>query len=110
MTNILTRLFRAKGGAPAKLPTVTAAPNTDGYGVLSVIRPGAQAAVVRCIQLISDTVAAMPLLHQRLNGKIFAPVGNSELSVLLNIEPNSTATAVDFWRAVMAAMLSDGVA
>lgn len=110
MTNILTRLFRAKSGAPAKLPTVTAAPNTDGYGVLSVIRPGAQAAVVRCIQLISDTVAAMPLLHQRLNGKIFAPVGNSELSVLLNIEPNSTATAVDFWRAVMAAMLSDGVA
>lgn len=109
MASIFTKIFRTRAKSGAPLPVVTSAPISYGTSLFSEVKPGAQAAVVRCVQLISDTIAAMPLLHQRKQGAIFAEVSQSEVGLLLNIEPNATATGVDFWRAVITSMLFDGV-
>ena len=57
------------------------------------------ATVFRCVRLISESVAQLPLIYEE-RGKdgIRRPVTDSLLPYLLTVEPMESMTAFDFWR------------
>ncbi|MDE6498229.1 MAG: phage portal protein [Muribaculaceae bacterium] len=66
------------------------------------------ATVFRCVRLLSESVASLPLLHERLRDGIFTDTGDSGLYYLLNVQPDDAVNAFDFWRQVVQEMLLDG--
>lgn len=66
------------------------------------------ATVYRCIKLLSDSVAVLPLQYMRLKDNRFVADLNSRLHYLLNVQPDSALSAFDFWRLVVIRTLVDG--
>lgn len=66
------------------------------------------ATVYRCIKLLSDSVAVLPLQYMRLKDSRFVADVNSRLTYLLNVQPDSALSAFDFWRLVVIRTLVDG--
>ncbi|MGI6243806.1 MAG: hypothetical protein ACOYJK_09805, partial [Prevotella sp.] len=56
------------------------------------------ATVYRCVQLLSESVANLPLLYMRLKDGIFVTDTNSRLHYLLTVQPDYTRSAFDFWK------------
>jgi len=56
------------------------------------------ATVYRCVNLLADSVANLPMQYMRLKNDIFVEDKTSRLHYLLNIQPNAYMSAVDFWR------------
>src|SRR5574344_1880694 len=55
------------------------------------------ATVYRCVKLLSESVANLPIQVMRLKGDLFATDTSSRLSYLLNIQPDNNTNAFDFW-------------
>lgn len=66
------------------------------------------ATVFRCVRLLSESVANLPLKYMRKKGDIFVEDTDSSLHYLLTIQPSETYNAFDFWAKVVEEMLLEG--
>lgn len=66
------------------------------------------ATVFRCVKLLSESVANLPLQYVRRRDGVFADVDNQRLDYLLNVQPDYAVNAFDFWRQVVQELLLDG--
>jgi len=66
------------------------------------------ATVFRCVKLLSESVANLPLQYLKRKDGIFAEVSNDRLDYLLNVQPDNAINAFDFWRQVVQELLLDG--
>lgn len=65
--------------------------------------------VFRCVRLLSESVANLPLRYMRLKNGIFVDdVDSSRLHYLLNVQPNELFSAYDFWAQTVQQMLLNG--
>ena len=68
------------------------------------------AAVYRCVRLISDSIASMPVEYQRRVAGVFEPWQSHPYYDRLTVEPNANTGAHDFWAMAVSQILCDGVA
>lgn len=66
------------------------------------------ATVYRCVNLLADSVAVLPMQYMRLKDGRFVVDGNSRLNYLLNVQPDAAMSAFDFWRQVVQYLLLEG--
>ena len=66
------------------------------------------ATVFRCVKLLSESVANLPLQYLRRRDGIFKEVDNNSLDYLLNVQPDYAVNAFDFWRQIVQELLLDG--
>lgn len=93
-----------KSGAPSYVPRI---------GATSLLIYGDSAAmcvatVFRCVKLLSESVANLPLQYLKRKDGIFTEVDNARLDYLLNVQPDYAVNAFDFWRQVVQELLLDG--
>lgn len=83
-------------------------PRTGGVWTLPSRSAMSVAAVYRCVTLLSNSVAQLPLRYLRKRGGLFVPDDTSVLTYLLGVQPNAAMSAFDFWAQVVANVLLDG--
>lgn len=66
------------------------------------------ATVYRCVKLLSESVANLPIQYLRLKDEIFVEDTNSRLHYLLTVQPDKALSAFDFWVQVVQNVLLDG--
>lgn len=66
------------------------------------------ATVFRCVKLLSESVANLPLQYLKRRGDIFVDANNARFDYLLNVQPDYAINAFDFWRQVVQELLLDG--
>lgn len=66
------------------------------------------ATVYRCVKILSESVANLPLQYMRLKDGVFTEDTNSRLHYLLTVQPDFTTSAFDFWVRVVERTLLDG--
>lgn len=93
--------------------TSAPSPRTGDYTqLLDFLGTGASAlsvaAVYRCVQLLSESVANLPMLYMRKKGDIFVEDTSSRLHYLLTVQPDFTKSAFDFWKETIEHVLLDG--
>lgn len=105
--------FRREDNAAAPTtPTAPESPRTGDY--TSVFDYCASysdlslATVYRCVRLLSESVANLPIRFMRLKGDVFVPDLSSRLHYLLTVQPDATISAFDFWCQVVENVLLDG--
>lgn len=96
--------------APIAAPNTASVPRTGGiYPLLlaggNELRVGT---VYRCVNLLADSVANLPIQYMRKKGDIFVEDISSSLHYLLTVQPCPTMSAVDFWRQVVQYVLLRG--
>ena len=64
--------------------------------------------VYRCVQLLSDSVASLPLLVKRRKGELFVAADGDPLSFLLGIEPDAATSAHDWKKQIVVDLLLRG--
>lgn len=103
----IRNLFR-RSSTEAAAPTAT--PRTGAVSLLPVNGGSALnvATVYRCVNLLADAVANLPVQYMRKKGDIFVEDRSSRLHYLLNVQPCSYMSAVDFWRQVVQYLLLNG--
>lgn len=106
LRNNIRKFFRREAKA-AETPNPT--PRTGGISLLPANGTALSVATVyRCVNLLADSVANLPMQYMRLKGDIFAEDRGSRLHYLLNVQPCSYMSAVDFWRQVVQYLLLNG--
>lgn len=89
--------------------TAGSAPRTGSVSLFSAAGVALNVATVyRCVNLLADSVANLPVQYMRMKGNIFVEDRNSRLHYLLNVQPCEYMSAVDFWRQVVQYILLDG--
>lgn len=66
------------------------------------------ATVYRCVKLLSESVATLPLQYMRRRDGVFENFADARLDYLLNVQPDYAINAYDFWRQVVTELLLDG--
>nr|DAN35895.1 MAG TPA: portal protein [Caudoviricetes sp.] len=66
------------------------------------------ATVFRCVKLLSESVANLPLQYLIRKDGIFTEAYDARLDYLLNVQPDYAVNAFDFWRQVVQELLLDG--
>lgn len=66
------------------------------------------ATVYRCVRLLSESVASLPLQIRRQNGPALTVDTTTPLHRLLNVETDPATSAFDFWRAAVVEILLEG--
>ena len=66
------------------------------------------ATVFRCVKLLSESIANLPVQYLKRRGDIFIDAKNANLDYLLNVQPDYALNAFDFWRQVGQELLLDG--
>lgn len=66
------------------------------------------AAVYRCVKLLSESVANLPLQYMRLKDGIFVEDKTDRLHYLLTVQPDFTKSAFDFWKETVEHVLLTG--
>lgn len=105
--SLFTRIFgRREAPAPVKRESGDAekpAPPTPRQGgtlwpFYSTNTALCVATIYRCVKLLSESVAALPVQVMRRKGTIFVDDLGSRLSFLLNVQPNEFMSAFDLWQ------------
>lgn len=99
---IWNRLFRRSSTLSCSVYRLGGDPIPAGGGAMAV------ATVYRCVRLLSETVASLPLSYMRLRGGLFAADVNSSLHRLLTVQPNPSMSAFDFWAQAVSDILVTG--
>lgn len=103
----ITNFFRGESGKKEGSESKTTIAGFFGY-----YGPGATAmsvaTVYRCVKLLSESVANLPLLYMRLKDGIFVEDRTSRLHYLLDVQPDFTKSAFDFWKETVEHVLLDG--
>lgn len=94
----------------AKSGSATGSPRIGGeplfpYGASSAMNV---ATVFRCIKLLSESIANLPVQYLKRENGIFVDANHTRLDYLLNVQPNDALNAFDFWRQVGQELLLDG--
>lgn len=66
------------------------------------------ATAYRCVQLLSESVASLPLHYKRLKQDLFQDDTASRLYYLLTVQPNATISAFNFWKQAVEHILLQG--
>lgn len=102
--------FRREKDKSVDAGTVT--PMTPREGAMSVWgyvpTPMSVATVYRCVKLLSESVANLPLQFMKLKGDIFTEERGGLWWYLLNVQPDAAISAFDFWRCAVQNVLLDG--
>lgn len=100
----IRKIFNRSAGEVVRAPRNGYAyiPTTIGGNALAV------ATVYRCVNLLADSVANLPVMYLRQAGEIYEADKTSHLHYLLNVQPCSYMSAVDFWRSVVQDLLLRG--
>lgn len=64
--------------------------------------------VFRCVKLLSESVANLPVLFRKRQDGIFVEDDGHRFAYLLNVQPDNAVNAFDFWRQVVVNVLLDG--
>lgn len=72
------------------------------------VHPLRIATVYRCVNLLADSVANLPLRYLRKKGTIFVEATDSNLHYLLTVQPCPHMSIVDFWRQTVLHLLLKG--
>lgn len=67
------------------------------------------ATVYRCVTLLSQSVAQLPLLYEKNHGGVYTPAGGP-LGRVIALEPNEWTNAFDFWKQAVQNVLTCGEA
>lgn len=94
-TNTAAAGYNPRAGVVSLLPQYGAAP-------LNI------AAVYRCVEILSNSVANLPLQYLRERHGVFTADTDARLHYLLSVQPNENTNAVDFWAQVVRYMLLHG--
>ena len=70
--------------------------------------PMAVATVFRCVKLLGDSIANLPVNFLRYKNGVFVDNNDDRLWYLLNISPDGVINAFDFWRQVGIELLMEG--
>ena len=108
--NILRKIFphRRTAATPAA-PT----PPSQGAATWSLLTsttadPLTISTVFRCVRLLSESVANLPLRYMRLRDGIYVDDRQSHLHYLLTIQPNEYNSSYDFWTQTVQQILLTG--
>lgn len=107
---LLSLLSRESDGSPSTTPARYA----PREGVVELFAPTpaggmSVAAVYRCVKLLSESVASLPVQYlKRGRTGLYAPAGDEPMDWLLNMEPSPSVNAFDFWRRTVQDILIDG--
>ena len=103
-------LFKRSASDAAAPASDPGTPRAGGLDLLAYTSKGALsvAAVYRCVNLLADSVANLPLQYMRLKDGIFVEDVNSRLHYLLTVQPCDYMSAFDFWRQVVQYLLLNG--
>lgn len=71
-------------------------------------RPLAIATVYRCVNLLGDSVANLPMRYLRLKDDVFVEDTTSRLHYLLSVQPDSYMSSFDLWKQVVQSLLLRG--
>lgn len=105
LANIRNIFRRSSEDAAAPIAT----PRTGTVSLLPVSGGELNVATVyRCVNLLADAVANLPVKYMRRKGEIFIEDRSSRLHYLLNVQPCSYMSAFDFWRQVVQYLLLNG--
>lgn len=107
-TYIQNLFKRGDTGQAASTGTGRTPRTGGGYPLLSSVRALNVATVYRCVNLLADKVASLPMQYMRKKGDIFVEDRSDRLHYLLNIQPCSYLSAVDFWQQVVRYVLLRG--
>ena len=66
------------------------------------------ATVYRCVELLSDSVANLPMQYMRLRDGVFVEDTGSRLHYLLTVQPDPAKSAFDFWKEAVTELLLEG--
>lgn len=66
------------------------------------------ATVFRCVKLLSESVANLPLQYLKRKDGVYVEADNGRLDYLLNLQPDYALNSFDFWRQVVQELLLDG--
>lgn len=86
-------------------------PRTGSYTLLFGSAPTQAmqiATVYRCVKLLSESVANLPLQYMRMRDGIFVEDVNSRLHYLLRVQPDPNLSAFDFWTQAVQNVLLEG--
>ena len=68
----------------------------------------AVATVFRCVKLLSESIANLPVQYLKREKGIFVDASNAQLDYLLNVQPDYAMNAFDHWRQVGIELLLEG--
>lgn len=102
--NRIRNLFRRSSTDTAQ----SSAPRTGCVPLLPSGNALNVATVYRCVNLLADSVANLPVQYMRLKGNIFVEDKSCRLHYLLNVQPCVYMSVVDFWRQVVQYLLLQG--
>lgn len=66
------------------------------------------AVVYRCVRVLADSVANLPMLYLRQRDGVFVEDTKSRYHYLLTVQPDYTMSAADFWAQVVENLLLEG--
>lgn len=105
----IRNLFRRSGTAQEKQESTERSPRTGGsFPLLASANALNIAAVYRCVNLLADSVAMLPVQYMRKKGDIFVEDRSDRMHYLLNVQPCEWLSAVDFWQQVVRYLLLRG--
>lgn len=99
-TSLKQRTTQAAKGATPR--------NGGGFPLLVSADPLAVATVYRCVNLLADSVAMLPVQYMRKKGDIFVEDRSDRMHYLLNVQPCEWLSAVDFWQQLVRYVLLRG--
>lgn len=106
----MKNIFRREQSGDAGTDSSPSNPRLGGYPLW--IYGGSNAlsiaTVYRCIQILSESVANLPVQYMRMKEGIFVDDKSNRLDYLLNVQPDKAMSAFDFWCAVVQHVLLDG--
>ena len=115
LTEFLSRSFLRGDGASIVQDNSNASSSlarTGDYTAIFDLQSGntalSIATVYRCVQLISDSVANLPLQYMKLKDGIFVEDTNSRLHYLLTVQPDYTKSAYNLMKETTEQVLLDG--
>ena len=110
--------YRGAGGAGKTSSSSTAATpanstsstfrNLDLYPQPFGSLPLTISTVYRCVRLLSESVANLPMQYLRLKDGIYSPHVSSRLHYLLTVQPDGARSAFDFFEGIVQEMLLEG--
>lgn len=104
----IRNLFKRSAAESRASNTTSSTPREGGVLLFPTGTALNVAAVYRCVNLLADSVANLPIQYMRMKGDIFVEDRSSRLHYLLNVQPCSYMSAVDFWRQVIQYLLLRG--
>lgn len=106
--NYIRSLFK-RGAAAATMESAGSMPRSGGsYTLLASADALNVATVYRCVNLLADSVASLPMQYMRRKGDLFVEDRSDRMHYLLNVQPCEWLSAVDFWQQLVRHVLLRG--